>query len=522
MVCDEDNRGLKQFERNKYFYGKLMTVRDFEAEQSYFNRKRYLLNRLISGVGIVCGLEVVELIEPETEGGNYKVKINPGVAIDCYGNEIVVGEEYAGKELEIEGKLNGDSNYLYIRYNKCETESVPVLSSASNCNEICCNNKVKEIFKLEIAHDAPEIKAMKDKIEELSKGTLNTQSYFREHFKGCQGCLDTDNLGVLLAIINEDLTIHEDTYKYRSLVYNNLLIYDILNSHISDRNVHAALNIDPQIYKFNLMFEYLRKRALKHTVIRFTDINTLHLNDEEIKEKLDSMIGYFEDVLTNEQNFKDIDIFIQKMKDFFENNKTIFQDLREGLKFSYKHVNDFDWSEKVLYEALNEDDAFIAQFKIANLLEELSFYFSLVETDKEREILNRYLRNRTLKQTTICFKKLAQNFNEFEEEDYVAGRDGSSQISQNFGRLISEDLNSYSVYKRIFNLFRSSLRGQLTDLSNLLLGIDARGAKGFESSVNGLISAIDYEYGDYQNNFKIVEALDELCSYVGLLDIKPL
>ncbi|RIK74672.1 hypothetical protein DCC62_14805, partial [candidate division KSB1 bacterium] len=47
------------FERNNYFYSKLMTVRDFFAEQRYFNEKRWLMNRMISGWGVVCGLDVI-------------------------------------------------------------------------------------------------------------------------------------------------------------------------------------------------------------------------------------------------------------------------------------------------------------------------------------------------------------------------------------------------------------------------------------------------------------------------------
>jgi hypothetical protein len=44
-----NNCNFHNFEKNKYFYGKLMTVRDFEAEQEYFDGKRYLINRLLHG-----------------------------------------------------------------------------------------------------------------------------------------------------------------------------------------------------------------------------------------------------------------------------------------------------------------------------------------------------------------------------------------------------------------------------------------------------------------------------------------
>ncbi|HYB76585.1 MAG TPA: hypothetical protein VEE85_00160 [Candidatus Bathyarchaeia archaeon] len=70
--------------RNRYFYGKLLDVFHFEMEQNYFNDKRRLLNRLISGYGVVCGLNV-------TLGSDgQSVVVSPGVAIDKCGREIIV------------------------------------------------------------------------------------------------------------------------------------------------------------------------------------------------------------------------------------------------------------------------------------------------------------------------------------------------------------------------------------------------------------------------------------------------
>ena len=76
---------LNRFERNKYFYGKLLSVRDFETEQFYMNGKRHLLNRLIHGSGVVCGLRVEKV-----ENDNQAVRITPGVALDSWGREILV------------------------------------------------------------------------------------------------------------------------------------------------------------------------------------------------------------------------------------------------------------------------------------------------------------------------------------------------------------------------------------------------------------------------------------------------
>lgn len=53
------NRRYFPFERNSFYPGKLLTARDFEAEQRYMNDKRRLMNRLFGGSGIVAGLGVI-------------------------------------------------------------------------------------------------------------------------------------------------------------------------------------------------------------------------------------------------------------------------------------------------------------------------------------------------------------------------------------------------------------------------------------------------------------------------------
>ena len=66
------------FERNRYFYGKLLTVRDFEVEQRYHCSKRALLNRLLHGSGVVCGLGV-------TASDESTLMIESGMALDYQG-----------------------------------------------------------------------------------------------------------------------------------------------------------------------------------------------------------------------------------------------------------------------------------------------------------------------------------------------------------------------------------------------------------------------------------------------------
>ena len=71
--------------RPKYSTGQLLTAEDFEAEQSYFLGGRRSDIRRLHGWGVVCGLGV----KPLGSGG---VVIEPGIAIDGLGREIVVPE----------------------------------------------------------------------------------------------------------------------------------------------------------------------------------------------------------------------------------------------------------------------------------------------------------------------------------------------------------------------------------------------------------------------------------------------
>lgn len=73
------------FERPRYFVGKLVTAEDFELEQRYHIEKRWLLNRMLQGVGVVSGLDVVE-------GEQGTVTVAPGFALDPHGREILVSE----------------------------------------------------------------------------------------------------------------------------------------------------------------------------------------------------------------------------------------------------------------------------------------------------------------------------------------------------------------------------------------------------------------------------------------------
>ena len=80
---DDCGHGLQ---RVNYAHGQLLGVDDFRAEQDYVRRRLSRHNRLLHGVGIVCGLDVT--VERDDDGS--RVVVAPGFALDPGGNEIYV------------------------------------------------------------------------------------------------------------------------------------------------------------------------------------------------------------------------------------------------------------------------------------------------------------------------------------------------------------------------------------------------------------------------------------------------
>src|SRR5688572_30311715 len=140
---------LPDLKRLNYFYGQMLGVADFQAEQAYFREKLKLHNRCLHGYGVVCGLlvsvvpplkdcppeyekdddddvddridelkeKLAQITDAESEeytnllrqirrlererelGGRMShasarplLSIAPGLALDCEGNELVVRE----------------------------------------------------------------------------------------------------------------------------------------------------------------------------------------------------------------------------------------------------------------------------------------------------------------------------------------------------------------------------------------------------------------------------------------------
>jgi len=147
------NQKLLPFEKNNYYYGKLLTVRDFQLEQQYGTEKRELINRYIIGSGIVDGLRVEQV-------GGRGIRVTPGLAIDKTGTEIVVSRDFLQTDIKelggypLEGD-NGKTVYVMLGYKEVTREPIPVMSNASCCQEVCEANRIVESFEVGLSTNPP-------------------------------------------------------------------------------------------------------------------------------------------------------------------------------------------------------------------------------------------------------------------------------------------------------------------------------------------------------------------------------
>ncbi|MDR2570484.1 MAG: hypothetical protein LBD23_09330, partial [Oscillospiraceae bacterium] len=155
------NKNLFPFERNRYFYGKMLTARDFDTEQKYQNDKRRLITRSVLGAGIVCGLGV-------NVGDDTSLTIESGLALDYMGREIAINAPVFKKLAMLPGceKLEGyETAYLCLGYDETGTEAVSNIGAAESSEEY---NKIEEGFSLYLDTAQPDYNTL------YSEGGLNS------------------------------------------------------------------------------------------------------------------------------------------------------------------------------------------------------------------------------------------------------------------------------------------------------------------------------------------------------------
>lgn len=140
--------------KNNYFYGKLLTVRDFKTEQEYIESRQRMHNRLTMGYGVVCGLRTVMI-------DNQTLSVEPGMAIDAEGREIVIPFPVTEKLSLVEGfkeLTDAKELYLCLSYNEEGHERVQTVSNVQeSLDSLSEYNRTKESYKLSLRKKGPDM-----------------------------------------------------------------------------------------------------------------------------------------------------------------------------------------------------------------------------------------------------------------------------------------------------------------------------------------------------------------------------
>jgi hypothetical protein len=258
------------FERNNFYFGKLMTARDFTDEQGYFNEKRWMVNRLGLGWGVLCGLKV----RPHKHDKR-KVIVEPGLAIDQYGHEILVGQEetveltsdhddYSPDKtvetLSVENSTEDSAEdsvetsierlpgkppvksykyYISIKYEECgvNPSAIPI-DTCDGYKEECFYNRIREGYRLIVSRKKPAFESV---LESDSKHGLKCEAECHRFLQDpspviSNGCPDRPECeAVPLASICYNATTEttamdiDMSMANRKLAFSNEILYEMLS-----------------------------------------------------------------------------------------------------------------------------------------------------------------------------------------------------------------------------------------------------------------------------------------------------
>ncbi len=257
--------------RNHYFYGQLLDVYHFELETNYFNAKRRLLNRLVSGYGVVCGLDVRCGPKDDT------IIITPGVAIDKWGREIIVPKETepivipaelipppAGNGRPEDGygdtkQYDQDDQYdqrdkrrprygddekeetwikVMLCYHECESDPVPAMKGDCGGTEVCVAGAIREQYRITFREGRSKQVNTECAIPDfVPRDRIDYPSIVRWVTDGCAEF--PRNPCITLANIRVSDSGHQcDTenidINVRPIVYSNDLLYNLILSLLTE------------------------------------------------------------------------------------------------------------------------------------------------------------------------------------------------------------------------------------------------------------------------------------------------
>jgi hypothetical protein len=257
--------------RNRYFYGKLLDVFHFELEQNYFNAKRWMLNRLVAGYGVICGLDV------QLGDDKQSIIVTPGIAIDKCGHEIMLCQPSAMQPLPpppkatnpnvpvdttrppgagttpagvpapantpnattpapgMEGWDCGKFVQVLVCYHECQSDPVPALGGDCDTQALCAPGAIRESYRIEIKEGKCNAARTTSRITDIIvNGSLNYAAL--ANFVTNQNCQNGCSDCCCIPLANVRIPDPGQTYdpaksidiSVRPICYTNDLLYEMI------------------------------------------------------------------------------------------------------------------------------------------------------------------------------------------------------------------------------------------------------------------------------------------------------
>jgi hypothetical protein len=229
--------GLETPTRNNYFYGQLLGVQNFELETGYSTGQRRLINRLVLGRGVVCGLAV----EVSDEGD--KVAVTPGLAVDGWGREIVVAQR--SRWVPLPGDVVQSALYrarddacvqVVICYHECRSDPAVVLAGDCSTVDPCSPSTIREEYRIELRDEcAPRHEPTCRIANPLSGGRLDYEELAKwvTYSRRCASlpsdpCIPLANIGIVDAGDDSRCDPGRIDIAVRPILPSNVLLMELI------------------------------------------------------------------------------------------------------------------------------------------------------------------------------------------------------------------------------------------------------------------------------------------------------
>jgi hypothetical protein len=146
--------GVEPLAHPKYSFGMLLEARHLALEHRYSSQRLNTHDIRLHDFGTVCGLRVVKHPSPECVD-KYAI-LQPGIALDCCGREIVVPETLfvplfdgaqsgwcGAPQSSVQTPPSGTKRttlYVYLAYAECDTDPIPTYVRTCGCCEGSCEH----------------------------------------------------------------------------------------------------------------------------------------------------------------------------------------------------------------------------------------------------------------------------------------------------------------------------------------------------------------------------------------------